>query len=462
MHKTLQNDLQAENELLRSELRVAREAAEITADLVVKQFEQTELEKHRYQEAAANLEGFKLTLDQTSDCVFMFDPQTYLFTYANQGGMIHTGYSEKELFSMTLADLSTDFDHAKLTEILGPLMEDPSESVFFTTTHQMKNGVDVPVEIFLQYISPEGVQGRFFTIVRNISKRLLEEKEKEQMQAKLLHTQKLESVGALAAGIAHEINTPIQYIGANLNFLGEAFSDINELLKRCSELLLALQTEEDLQPNIHSINECIEDIDLPYLQEEIPAAIGQANEGVEKVSSLVLAMKEFSHPGNKQKEQIDINRTIKTTVQVARNEWKYVADVKLDLAPDLPLIHCHANEIGQVILNLLVNAAQSIKERLDKAPNSPKGSIAISTNGIEDKIEIQIADNGKGIPPEILNKIFDPFFTTKDVGKGTGQGLAIARDVVQNKHNGMLSAVSEKGKGAVFTIHLPIFDKPAE
>ncbi len=456
MHKKILKELRAENILLRSELRVAREAAEITADLVVKQFEQTEREKHRFQEAAANLEGFKRTLDQTSDCVFMFDPQTYLFTYVNQGGLTHTGYSERELFQMTLADLGPAFGKNDLAELLTPLMEDPGESLFLTTTHTMKNGVDVPVEIFLQYISPEGIQGRFFTIVRNISKRLLEEKEKEQMQAKLLHTQKLESVGALAAGIAHEINTPIQYIGSNLKFLEDAFADVNDLILKYDTLLERLEDQKGMETHTGSITEFIEEIDLSFLQEEIPRAVSQANEGVEKVTSLVLAMKEFSHPGNKEKEQVNINRIIETTIQVARNEWKYVANVDLKLDPNLPMIYCHANEIGQVILNLLVNAAQSIKERLDFAPETPKGNITISTNRLEDKIQVQIADNGVGIPQEILDKIFDPFFTTKDVGKGTGQGLTIARDVIQNKHEGHLNAVSEIGQGATFTIQLPI------
>lgn len=225
-------DVFEENNLLRNEIRVLHEAAELTADLVIQQFEQTELEKLRYQEVAAHLEGFKRTLDQTSDCVFMFDPQTFLFTYVNHGGVNHTGYSEDELFAMTFADLGSTFTREKLTKIFAPLIEDPKESLLLETTHKRKNGVEVPVEIFVQYISPKGVKGRFFSIVRNISKRLLEEKEKEQMQTKLFHTQKLESVGELAAGIAHEINTPIQYIGANLSFMDEAFLDFNNLIQK--------------------------------------------------------------------------------------------------------------------------------------------------------------------------------------------------------------------------------------
>lgn len=455
MQKIIGNELQEENKLLRSELRVAREAAQITTELVIAQFEQTEREKQRFQVAAANLEGFKRTLDQTSDCVFMFDPQSFLFTYVNHGGMKHTGYSEEELFEMSLADLDSSFTKPELSKILEPLIEDPGKSVFLTTTHRVKNGSDIPVEIFLQYISPEGIQGRFFTIVRDISKRLAETREKEEMQAKLLHTQKLESVGALAAGIAHEINTPVQYIGSNIGFLKEAFTDINALVERCSDLLIKLKEQNKMVEDIESIDEFREEIDLAFLQEEIPIAIKQAEEGIKKVSTLVLAMKEFSHPGSKEKEQSDLNKIIETTIQVALSEWKYTAELRLDLAPDLPLISCYANEVGQVILNLLVNSSQAIKERLEKEPQTKKGLISIETKQVEDNAEIRIRDNGGGIPADILDKIFDPFFTTKEVGKGTGQGLAIARDVIQNKHDGTLTVNSQWGEGTVFTVILP-------
>ena len=448
-----------EKELLRKEIRVLHEAAEMTAELVIQQFEQTEREKHRYREAAANLEGFKRTLDQTSDCVFMFDPRTYLFTYVNHGGLNLTGYTEDELFKMTFADFGSTFNREELTEILAPLIEDPKESLLLQTTYKRKNGVDVPVEIFIQYISPTGIEGRFFSIVRNISKRLLEEKEKEQMQTKLLHTQKLESVGELAAGIAHEINTPIQYIGTNLSFVDEVFSDLIELLQKYQELLKAIKQEEDIQQQIELINDYAAEIDLSYVVQEVPEAIQQARDGVDRVSKLVLAMKDFSHPGSKEKEQADINKIIQTTLQISRNEWKYCADVNLDFAEDLPRVYCHSNDIGQVLLNLLLNAAHSIKERLEKSPNTPKGLIVIATSFTEERVSIKITDNGCGIPQSIITKIFDPFFTTKEVGKGTGQGLAIARNVIISKHGGEIEVSSEEGIGSTFTIHLPRANK---
>lgn len=451
----MDNDLLKENVLLRNEIRTLHEAAELTADLVIQQFEQTEIEKRRVEEAAAHLEGFKRTLDQTSDCVFMFDPQTFRFTYVNQGGVNHSGYSEEELSAMTFADLGQTFTPARLAELFAPLIADPKESILLETTHKRKNGVEVPVEIFVQYISQTNANGRFFSIVRNISKRLLEEKEKEQMQTKLLHAQKLESVGELAAGIAHEINTPIQYIGTNLSFIEEAFADFNKLLEHYQALVQAIARQESGQPYINSIDACIDEIDLAYLLQEVPQAIRQAHDGTERVSKLVLAMKDFSHPGSKEKEQSDINKIIQTTVQISRNEWKYCADVDLVLAEDLPLVPCHPNDIGQVILNLLINAAHSIKERLEKLPNSPKGRIVIRTTPAQHHIAIELNDNGCGIPEAIIHKIFDPFFTTKEVGKGTGQGLAIARNVILNKHGGDIEVTSEEGLGSTFIIHLP-------
>ena len=275
------------------------------------------------------------------------------------------------------------------------------------------------------------------------------------MQTKLHHAQKLKSVGELAAGIAHEINTPIQYIGTNLSFIEEAFADFNKLMEHYQALVQAIARQESSQPYINSIDACIDEIDLAYLLQEVPQAIRQAHDGIERVSKLVLAMKDFSHPGSKEKEQSDINKIIQTTVQISRNEWKYCADVDLVLAEDLPLVPCHPNDIGQVILNLLINAAHSIKERPEKSPNSPKGQIVIRTTPAQHHIAIELNDNGCGIPEAIIHTIFDPFFTTKEVGKGTGQGLAIAPNVILNKHGGDIEVTSEEGLGSTFIIHLP-------
>ena len=451
----MHSELIRENELLKKEIRVLHEAAELTAELVTQQFELTELEKERYQEVADNLEGFKRTLDQIGDCVFMFDPLNYIFDYANNIAFNHTGYGREELYKMSFSDFGAKFSGKKMAETFAYLKEHPEESLLFETTFTRKNGVEVPVEVFVQYIAPLSNQGRFFSIVRNISQRLLEEKEKEQMQAKMLHTQKMESVGELAAGIAHEINTPIQFIGSNLSFLQEAFADLNELIAIQRQLAESLRARADFAQELKAADDCINAIDLEYLQEEVPEAIKQASEGVERVSKLVAAMKDFSHPGAQDKEQTNLNQIIQTTLQISSNEWKYTTDIDLDLEADLPRIPCFHNDIGQVFLNLIMNATHSIKERLEKTPDSPKGRIVIKTAQNESEIIVSVRDNGLGIPECILSKIFDPFFTTKEVGKGTGQGLAIVRNVIINKHDGDIEVESTEGEGSTFVIHLP-------
>jgi signal transduction histidine kinase len=312
------------------------------------------------------------------------------------------------------------------------------------------------VEIFLQYVQPAPGQGTFVAIVHDINKRLAREQEKEQLQSRLLHTQKLESVGQLAAGIAHEINTPVQYVGTNIDFLDEAFTDLTALIKQFLSLLAKAQ-QTDIDPKfLGAVQETVEEVDWDYLAEEIPEAINQSKDGVRRVTSIVQAMKEFSHPGSREKVPINLNRLIETTVTVARNEWKYVAEVKTDFAENLPQVPCLSDEMGQVILNLLVNAAHAIADKQGKGKNEPKGIITIATRLIDNRVEIRVQDTGSGIPEEILKKIFDPFFTTKEVGKGTGQGLAIARDVISNKHDGTLEVESVPGEGATFIIRLPL------
>ncbi len=291
---------------------------------------------------------------------------------------------------------------------------------------------------------------------RNINREKQLEEEKKAFQSQLLHAQKLESVGRLAAGIAHEINTPVQFVGTNIDFLQECFTDISRLVGQLQDLLGAAREERLTPEMVRRAEECLEEVDWQYLQEEIPQAINQSRDGVARVSSIVRAMKEFSHPASRKKTEADINRIIETTVTVARNEWKYVAEVDLQLADDLPRIPCLIDELGQVILNLLVNAAHAIAAKLGDNPEGARGTITIRTRTCDDQVEIRVSDTGTGMPPEIHGKIFDPFFTTKEVGRGTGQGLTIAHDVISDKHGGTLSFESREGEGTTFIIQLPL------
>jgi PAS domain S-box-containing protein len=286
---------------------------------------------------------------------------------------------------------------------------------------------------------PDGGAERYVGVALDIT-------ERKELERQLTQAQKLESIGLLAAGIAHEINTPIQYIGDNGRFLGDAFRDLVKFadLRRVSgETGSPLPTREPLDEGV-----------FDYLRDEVPKSIEQLLEGVDHVARIVLAMKEFSHPGPVEKTPVDINRAIESTTVVSRSEWRYLAELTTDFDPELPPVHCLAGEFNQVMLNLIVNAAHAIS---DVVKDSGKlGKIHIATRRDGPTVEIRISDTGCGIPKANQSKVFDPFFTTKAVGKGTGQGLAIAYSVVVQKHSGTIRLESETGRGTTFVIRLPL------
>jgi PAS domain S-box-containing protein len=417
--------------------------------------------EHRAREKmVADLNEFKATLDNVRDSVFMFDVETLRFLYVNQGGLDQIGYTLDEMKQMTPLDIKPDFTETQFEELLVPLRGSSTDSLTFTTRHRRKDGTLVPVEVFLQYIIPEGKKGRFVAIVRDITRRLAERKEREQLLTRLNSEQKLASIGQLAAGIAHEINTPTQYLGSNIDFLGDAFTDIDALIGQYDRLASEPDASGSPGSLVARMSELRTQADWVYLAEEIPRAISQSKEGVTKISAIVLAMKEFSHPGCKEKQTTDLNKLIDTTITVASNEWKYVAEIDRQLDPALPSFSCLPNEMGQVILNILVNAVHAIEEKLGKnREDGAKGKITIGSRRVDNRIEITIADTGGGIPEAIGSRVFDPFFTTKEVGRGTGQGLAICHDIIVNKHGGSIEFVSTEGEGTTFIIRLPLEKK---
>ncbi len=278
--------------------------------------------------------------------------------------------------------------------------------------------------------------------------------DRKRMEAELAQAQKLESIGRLAAGIAHEINTPTQYVADNTRFLGESFATLERLLAKYALLLEGSQAGADVTAQVEAIREAEREADLEFLHQEVPRAIQQSVQGLEQVASIVRAMKEFSHPGGVQKQAIDLNAAVRNALTVCRNEWKYVAEVKTDLDPALGAVTCHLGDISQAILNLMINAAQAIAEANAAEPDR-KGTITITTRRDGDWAEIRVDDNGVGISAENRDKVFDPFFTTKQVGKGTGQGLAIVHSVVVERHGGRIRVESEPGRGAAFILRLP-------
>lgn len=316
-----------------------------------------------------------------------------------------------------------------------------------------KLGGNIEVSAYPYYGSSGKMLGSVH-ILRNINDRINFIKEKEARQVQLLNANKLESVGQLASGIAHEINTPVQFVASNISFLRDCFEEIINYINKCENIFQNLSDivgEEGSKGILDIKNE----LDWEFLNAEIPNAIEQSKEGLQRVTSIVQAMKSFSHPGGQEKMEHDLNQLIDTTITVSRNEWKYVATINTNYDCNLLPLWCHINAIGQVILNMIVNAAHAIEAKLGKTPTGNKGLISISTKQCDNAIEIKISDTGVGIPKNIHNKIFDPFFTTKDVGRGTGQGLAIAYDVICIKHNGSIEFATEDGVGTTFTLKLP-------
>ncbi|MEQ1908565.1 MAG: ATP-binding protein [Vicinamibacterales bacterium] len=280
-----------------------------------------------------------------------------------------------------------------------------------------------------------------------------------EMELELRQAQKLESVGRLAAGVAHEINTPIQFISDSMQFLKEATTAFSSVIQRYRTLAGAVVNGDSPAAAVAATNATDADVeqDIDYMLEHAPRAIERTLDGAERVSVIVRSMKEFAHPDHKEMTTVDLNRAIVTTLNIARNEYKYVADAETDLG-DLPPVLCYPSDINQVMLNMIVNAAHAIEDVV--RGTEERGRIFIQTRLEDAEVVIRISDTGGGVPPEIRDQIFDPFFTTKDVGRGTGQGLAIARSVVHKKHHGEILLETEMGVGSTFIIRLPVTPSP--
>lgn len=278
--------------------------------------------------------------------------------------------------------------------------------------------------------------------------------DRKRMEIELRHAQKLESVGSLAAGIAHEINTPIQFVGDNTRFLQESFQEVMNLVDACEAAAQEASQGAIRRESLEAIQAARKKADWEYLHAEIPKAMQQMLDGIGRVAKIVRAMKEFSHVDRSaEKSLADINKALESTLIVARNELKYVAEVETDFA-ELPPVLCHLGDLNQVFLNLLVNAAHAIADVTHNTGGM--GRITVRTRVQDDSAEIAISDTGTGIPEAIRGKIFDPFFTTKEVGKGSGQGLALARAIVVDRHGGTLTYETEAGKGTTFYVRLPL------
>lgn len=274
------------------------------------------------------------------------------------------------------------------------------------------------------------------------------EADRAALERNLVESRRLESLGSLAGGIAHEINTPVQFVGDNIRFLQDSIAGFDRVISTYRKHLGEAVGTPDALAEIEAVEG---EVDLDFCREEAPLAVSQALEGIDRIAHIVQAVKQFSHPGTEGRAAFDINKAIENTVTVARNQWKYVAKMDLDLDPSLPRLFGLEGEINQALLNLIVNAAQAIEET-----GREDGQISIRTGLVDGAIEVAITDSGAGIAEEIRHRLFDMFFTTKPPGKGTGQGLALVDSVVRQKHGGRIELQSELGKGTTFRLLFPL------
>jgi PAS domain S-box-containing protein len=332
-----------------------------------------------------------------------------------------------------------------LAGVLLPLIEAVRANGQYETQQVRSSGT--PTVDYEAHVAP-GAEDDVVCVLRDVTSR-------RSLEAQLRQAQRLESIGQLAAGIAHEINTPIQFVSDSVHFLKEAFQDILAVLvayRQAKELAGSLPVPEQLVQALGEVAEQEERRDIPYLEENVGSSIGRAIDGLERITTIVRSIKEFAHPSSTEKTPTDLNRAIMTTLTIARSEYKYVADVETELG-DLPEVDCHPGEINQAILNITVNASHAIGDRFKES--GVKGRIGVRTRLVDGFAEIAISDTGGGIPEHIRHRIFDPFFTTKEVGRGTGQGLALARTTIIEKHQGTLTFDTEMGRGTTFYIRLP-------
>ncbi|TWT99311.1 Sensor protein FixL [Botrimarina colliarenosi] len=329
------------------------------------------------------------------------------------------------------------------------LAVDPKQGKRLEVNARCHDGGELPAEVSVTTMR-HGASFVFNVFIHDISRR-------RELQSQLAHAQKLESIGQLSAGIAHEINTPTQYVGDNTRFVQEAVTDLLCAFEAYEALAEAVRTGGDAAAALTAAVQAAEEYDVAYLKEELGSAIDQSLEGIDRVATIVRAMKEFSHPGSAAKTPIDLAAAVQNTMTVATNEWKYVATIETDFDESLPAVPCLPGDFNQVVLNLIVNGAHAIREVV--GDSGEKGVLRVATRREADEAVLSISDTGCGIPEAILGRVFDPFFTTKDVGVGTGQGLAIARSVIVDKHGGTIGVETRVGEGTTFVIRLPLGDE---
>ncbi|MEO8062103.1 MAG: ATP-binding protein [Pseudomonadota bacterium] len=404
------------------------------------------LVSERTRELERGREQYRLVVEGTQAIPFALDVEDGHFEYIGPQGPARLGFSEDLWKQLGFLDKLMPRDRN------GPVRQsiDDSKSGNFELETTVLTQDDQRVDLRWVASCEQSESTGQHKVLRGM---MLDVTDQRRLENDLAQAQKLESVGRLAAGVAHEINTPVQFVSDSVHFVREAMDDLSGIVDKYRELRTATENGAGVAEAAKAAEEAENDADLDYILENAPVALDRARDGLGRVAAIVRSMKEFAHPDRKEMAQVDINQAISSTLVIATNEYKYVAEIETGFN-DLPPVNCFAGEINQVVLNLIVNAAHAIADVVKGTTD--KGKIRVATRVLGDQVEIAISDTGKGIPADVRSRIFDPFFTTKEVGKGTGQGLAIARGVVVDKHGGTLHFETETGQGTTFYIRLPI------
>ncbi|MEZ5935857.1 MAG: ATP-binding protein [Alphaproteobacteria bacterium] len=342
------------------------------------------------------------------------------------------------------------------TSFIGSIDEGGSE-VWHQASGRRPDGAIFPLEFIVTDLRLSEDRHRVW-IFRDLTQHHAAETERQVLADGLRQAQKLEALGTMAGGVAHEINTPVQYIGDNINYLRDGVGDLLSLLAAYRDLAARLDADSAAAAPLQQVRRLEVELDLDFLMDEIPEAIAQAGEGLARVSTIVQAVKQFAHPGSREGQAFDANQAIDSTIEVCRGQWKYIAELQTRFADDLPKLTGHQGEFNQIMLNLIVNAAEAIEE----SGRAGAGLIQVRTSLDQGGIVIEVGDNGCGVPAAIRDRIFEPFFTTKDVGKGTGQGLAFCFRAVTQSFDGRIEVASTEGQGSTFRLFFPVAANPAD
>ncbi|WP_252853747.1 PAS domain S-box protein [Aeoliella straminimaris] len=384
-------------------------------------------------------------LEEAPIGIYLVDAHTSQLVEVNSGACNQLGYTRDELIGNSVELFNSEFCEQRVRQLVEPLDSGAVDKVVFDTTHRRKDGTEYQAHVNLHRSRFAGHDVNV-AFVTDLTDRL-------QLEQQLAQAQKLESMGQLAAGVAHEINTPMQCVVTNVEYLSEVCVNLFKVADAHRDSLhSSAKNWEDRKDELDRLET---ENDYEMLRQNTLDAIVESAEAATRVVEVVRAMKAMSHPGSSEKTWIDLNELVRSAVMVSKNRWKYYASVEMALDDSLPCVPLHSSQINQVLLNLLVNSADAILEQTGKEKTDELGRIELATWWESEGVMFRIRDTGCGMSEEVKRRAFDPFFTTKEIGRGTGQGLAISYDVVVQKHGGTVQIDSEVGQGTTITIWLP-------